>query len=79
MAERLVSSCAAYGSQLVVFSKAFVRGYAHGVMFNAMKENHFKNEYQKYYSSAINVPGELIFLKPLSVFYSFSPVNFSSV
>ncbi|XP_062112660.1 bifunctional nitrilase/nitrile hydratase NIT4B-like isoform X2 [Humulus lupulus] len=58
-AERLVASSAAYGSQLVVFPEAFVGGYPHSVMFNAMKESHLKdnNEYQKYYASAINVPG----------------------
>ncbi|KAL5545777.1 hypothetical protein UlMin_005464 [Ulmus minor] len=51
-AERLIASAAAYGSQLVVFPEAFVGGYPHGVMFDAMKE-----ELQKYYASAINVPG----------------------
>ncbi|KAF4396925.1 hypothetical protein CsatB_019341 [Cannabis sativa] len=58
-AERLVASSAAYGSQLVVFPEAFVGGYPHSVMFNAMKESHLEdnNEYQKYYASAISVPG----------------------
>ncbi|PON43731.1 Transcription factor [Parasponia andersonii] len=58
-AERLIASAAAYGSQLVVFPEAFVGGYPHSVMFNAVKESHLTNdnEFQKYYASAINVPG----------------------
>lgn len=63
-AERLIASAAAYGSQLVVFPEAFVGGYPHSVLFNSMKESHLTdNEYQKYYASAINVPGEISFFK----------------
>ena len=48
-----------------MFPEAFVGGYPHSVMFNAMTEAHFKNEeeFQKYYSSAIDVPGKIIFPK----------------
>ncbi|KAH7512210.1 hypothetical protein FEM48_Zijuj12G0066400 [Ziziphus jujuba var. spinosa] len=58
-AERLIAGAAAYGSQLVVFPEAFVGGYPHSVMFDAMTENHseINEEFQKYYASAIDVPG----------------------
>lgn len=64
-AERLIAGAAAYGSQVVVFPEAFVGGYPHSVMFDAMAETHSENneELQKYYASAIDVPGKIFFSK----------------
>lgn len=61
-AERLVAGAAAYGSQLAVFPEAFVGGYPRGVgvTFDAATGTHSPEEnqaFQKYYASAINVPG----------------------
>lgn len=43
-AEKLVVGVAAYGSQLVVFSEAFVGGYPRGVMFDASTGTHSPEE-----------------------------------
>ena len=59
-AERLVAGAAACGSQLLVFPEAFVGGYPRGVMFDSATGTHspeVNQAFQKYYASAINVPG----------------------
>ncbi|KAL6273375.1 hypothetical protein ACE6H2_024067 [Prunus campanulata] len=59
-AERLVAGAAAYGSQLVVFPEAFVGGYPRGLMFDsatATLSPEEKQAFEKYYASAIDVPG----------------------
>lgn len=54
-----------------MFPEAFVGGYPHSVMFNAMTESHFKNEaeFQKYHASAIDVPGKIVFPNKITFFF----------
>ncbi|KAF4373976.1 hypothetical protein F8388_007882 [Cannabis sativa] len=59
-AERLLSEAAGYGSQLVVFPEAFVGGYPRGSNFGVTigsRTPKGKEEFRKYHSSAIDVPG----------------------
>ncbi|KAL1823747.1 hypothetical protein DCAR_0311755 [Daucus carota subsp. sativus] len=59
-AERLLAEAASYGSQLVVFPEAFVGGYPRGSTFGVTIGNRTekgKEEFRKYYASAIDVPG----------------------
>lgn len=53
-----------------MFPEAFVGGYPHSVMFNAMTESHFKNEaeFQKYHASAIDVPGKIVLPNKITFF-----------
>ncbi|KAL9399877.1 hypothetical protein Peur_008838 [Populus x canadensis] len=56
-AERLIAGAAAYGSQLVVFPEAFVGGYPRSVRFDATNPTEGDDGLQRYYASAIDVPG----------------------
>ncbi|KAJ7540525.1 hypothetical protein O6H91_10G019800 [Diphasiastrum complanatum] len=59
-AERLVEEATALGSQLVVFPEAFVGGYPRGASFGVIIGNRSmkgREDFRKYYSSAIDVPG----------------------
>lgn len=47
-----------------MFPEAFVGGYPHGVMFEDSTETHLtleNKEFQKYFASAIDVPGAISF------------------
>ncbi len=47
-----------------MFPEAFVGGYPHAVMFEGLTETHLtweNKQFQKYYASAIDVPGEISF------------------
>jgi len=54
----LIAGAAAYGSQLVVFPEAFVGGYPRSVRFDATNPTEGDDGLQRYYASAIDVPGE---------------------
>ncbi|KAJ6673000.1 NITRILASE [Salix purpurea] len=56
-AEKLIAGAAAYGSQLVVFPEAFVGGYPRCVRFDATNLTEEDDSLQRYYASAIDVPG----------------------
>lgn len=59
-AERLIAEAASYGSQLVVFPEAFIGGYPRGSTFGVTigsRSAKGKEEFRKYYASAIDVPG----------------------
>eukprot|EP00258_Populus_trichocarpa_P012685 XP_002322807.3 bifunctional nitrilase/nitrile hydratase NIT4B [Populus trichocarpa] len=56
-AERLIAGAASYGSQLLVFPEAFVGGYPTCVKLDATNSPETDGDLQKYYASAIDVPG----------------------
>ncbi|KAJ6749994.1 hypothetical protein OIU85_000604 [Salix viminalis] len=56
-AERLIAGAAAYGSQLAVFPEAFIGGSPTYLKFDATNSTVTDGDLQKYYASAINVPG----------------------
>lgn len=56
----LIEAAAAQGAQVVVFPEAFITGYPKGVDFGArvgMRSPEGRKEFQRYWSSAIEVPG----------------------
>lgn len=64
-AERLLAEAAGYGSQLVVFPEAFIGGYPRGSNFGVTIGNRTakgKEEFRRYHASAIDVPGEYLWL-----------------
>ncbi|KAJ6300249.1 hypothetical protein OIU76_021115 [Salix suchowensis] len=56
-AERLIAGATAYGSQLVVFPEVFIGGSPTYLKFDATNSTVTDGDLQKYYASAINVPG----------------------
>lgn len=57
----MLAEAAGYGAQIVVFPEAFVGGYPRGSNFGVTIGNRTakgKEEFRKYYASAIDVPGE---------------------
>ncbi|KAJ6778482.1 NITRILASE [Salix koriyanagi] len=56
-AERLIAGAAAYESQLVVFPEAFIGGSPTYLKFDATNSTVTDGDLQKYYASAIDVPG----------------------
>ncbi|XP_057455939.1 bifunctional nitrilase/nitrile hydratase NIT4A-like [Lotus japonicus] len=59
-AERLLAEAAGSGSELVVFPEAFIGGYPRGSTFGMAVGNRTakgREEFRKYHSSAIDVPG----------------------
>jgi nitrilase/beta-cyano-L-alanine hydratase/nitrilase len=57
----LIAGAAAYGSQLLVFPEAFVGGYPTCVKLDTTNSPETDGDLQKYYASAIDVPGESAF------------------
>ena len=57
----MIAGAAAYGSQLLVFPEAFVGGYPTCVKLDATNSPETDGDLQKYYASAIDVPGESAF------------------
>lgn len=79
-AERLLAEAASYGAQLVVFPEAFIGGYPRGSSFGVTIGNRTskgKEEFRKYHSSAIDVPGKnfILFFPFLKVFHLNTPVR----
>lgn len=66
----MLAEAASYGSQLVVFPEAFVGGYPRGSTFGVTIGNRTekgKEEFRKYYASAIDVPGKSLILCSLGI------------
>ena len=54
----MIAGAAAYGSQLVVFPEAFIGGSPTCLKLDATNSTVTDGDLQKYYASAIDVPGE---------------------